>query len=72
MREAVHTSVEKLCADLDEAACRLTVRQEGEEFNRIDKGACLALKAIVRWIVAQPLYNGGLREADGNPTGISP
>ena len=48
------------------------MRQEGEEFNRIDKGACLALKAIVRWIAAQPLYNGGLRDADGNPTGISP
>lgn len=72
VRESVHTSVEKLCADLDEAASRLPVRQEGEEFNRIDKGACLALKAIVRWIAAQPLYNGGLRDADGNPTGISP
>lgn len=72
VRESVHTSVEKMCADLDEAASRLPVRQEGEEFNRIDKGACLALKAIVRWIAAQPLYNGGLRDADGNPTGISP
>ena len=30
------------------------------------------LKAIVRWIAAQPLYNGGLRDAEGNPTGISP
>ena len=61
-----------LCADLDEAASRLPVRQEGEEFNRIDKGACLALKAIVRWIAALPLYYGGVRDADGNPTGISP
>lgn len=72
VRESVHTSVEKICNDLDEAASRLPVRQEGEEFNRIDKGACLALKAIVRWIAAQPLYNGGLRDAEGNPTGISP
>ena len=55
VRESVHTSVEKICNDLDEAASRLPVRQEGEEFNRIDKGACLALKAIVRWIAAQPI-----------------
>lgn len=60
VRESVHTSVEKICHDLDEAAKRLPVMQEGEEFNRIDRGACLAVKAIVRWIAAQPLYNGGI------------
>ena len=72
VRESVHTSVEKICKDLDEAANRLPVLQEGEEFNRIDKGACLAVKAIVRWIAAQPLYNGGLLDENGNPTGKSP
>lgn len=72
IRESVHTSVEKICKDLDEAAERLPVLQTGEEFNRIDKGACLAVKAIVRWIAAQPLYNGGLLDETGNPTGVSP
>lgn len=72
VRESVHESVEKICKDLDEAASRLPVKQEGEEFNRIDKGACLAVKTIVRWIAAQPLYNGGLLDEEGNHTGQSP
>ena len=72
VRESVHASVEKICDDLDEAARRLPVKQEGEEFNRIDKGACLAVKTLARWIVAQPLYNGGIVDSDGNHTGISP
>ena len=72
VRESVHTSVEKICRDLDEAARRLPVKLEGEEFNRIDRGACLAVKTIVRWIAAQPLYNGGLVDAEGNHTGVSP
>lgn len=72
VRESVHTSVEKICKDLDEAAKRLPVLQEGEEFNRIDRGACLAVKAIVRWIAAQPLYNGGVLDENGVPTGVSP
>lgn len=72
VRESVHASVEKICKDLDEAAARLPVKQEGEEFNRIDRGACLAVKAIVRWIAAQPLYNGGMLDEEGNHTGQSP
>ena len=47
-------------------------KQEGEEFNRIDKGTCLAVKTLARWIAAQPLYNGGLLDEEGNHTGISP
>lgn len=72
VRESVHTSVEKICKDLDIAASLLPVNQSGEEFNRIDRGTCLAVKAIVRWIAAQPLYNGGMLDEEGNPTGMSP
>ena len=72
VRESVHASVEKMCRDLDEAARRLPAKQEGEEFNRIDKGTCLAVKTLARWIAAQPLYNGGLLDEEGNHTGISP
>lgn len=67
VRESVHTSVEKMCKDLDAAAADLPVQQSGMEMGRIDKGACLALKAIVRYIAAQPLYNGG--EAGVSPLG---
>lgn len=59
VRESVHASVEKMCQDLDAAAEVLPVQLSGKEIGRIDKGTCLALKAIVRYIAAQPLYNGG-------------
>lgn len=72
IRESVHTSVEKMCRDLDVAAGLLPINQVGEEFNRIDKGTCFSLKAIIRWIAAQPLYNGGMLDENGNPTGVSP
>lgn len=65
IRESVHASVEKMCKDLDEAAAVLPIQLSGKEIGRIDKGACLALKAIIRYIAAQPLYNGG-------ENGISP
>lgn len=59
VRESVHASVEKMCKDLDDAASVLPAQLSGKEIGRIDKGACLALKAMVRYIAAQPLYNGG-------------
>lgn len=59
VRESVHATVEKMCRDLDEAAANLPVQQSGMEIGRIDKGACLALKTIIRYIAALPLYNGG-------------
>lgn len=59
-RESVHTSIDKMCAALDLAANDLPIRHSGNDFNRIDKGACLSLKAILRYIAASPLYNGGI------------
>lgn len=64
-REDVFTIAQKICDDCDEAYSRVPAQNSGLKFARIDKGACLGLKAMVRWIVATPLYNGGI---DGNGT----
>lgn len=64
-REDVFTIADKICADCDEAYQRVPTQNSGLKFARIDKGACLGLKAMTRWIVATPLYNGGL---DGKGT----
>jgi hypothetical protein len=49
----------KILADLDFAIGELPVRHIDQEFGRIDKGAAMALKAIVLYMNASPLYNGG-------------
>ena len=51
--------VEKICADADAAYEKVDASYGGEYFGRVDKGACLGLKAIVRWMAATPLWNGG-------------
>lgn len=51
--------LKKLLADLDFAIAELPARHLDIEFGRIDKGAALALKAIVLYINASPLFNGG-------------
>lgn len=58
-RESFHAIVEKICKDCDSAIALLPVAQPDVQFARADKGAALALKAIVRWMAATPLYNGG-------------
>lgn len=59
-----HEVVEKICADCDSAIALLPVSQTDPQFARAEKGAALALKAIVRWMAATPLYNGGILPND--------
>ena len=35
-----------------------------DQFGRVEKGACLALKAMALWIAATPLYNGSTLKGD--------
>lgn len=58
-KESFHSMVDKICADADEAYSRVDASYGGEFFGRVDKGACLGLKAIVRWMAATPMWNGG-------------
>jgi hypothetical protein len=56
---SAHEIVERICADADSAYHRVDAFNGGQYFGRVDKGACLGLKAIARWIAATPMYNGG-------------
>jgi hypothetical protein len=58
-RESFHTIVEKIVQDCDSAYARVPGQWGGADFGRIDKGACLGLKAMVRWTAATPMWNGG-------------
>jgi hypothetical protein len=51
--------LKKILADLDFAIAQLPARHLDIEFGRVDKGAALALKAIVLYMNASPMYNGG-------------
>lgn len=61
---SVHDVVEKICADADSAYCRVDGWNGGQYFGRVDKGACLGLIAMVRWMAATPLWNGGALSGD--------
>lgn len=63
-KQSFHDVVEKICADADSAYNRVPARAEGTEFGRVEKGACLGLKAMVRWLAATPMWNGGLFPSD--------
>jgi hypothetical protein len=56
---SAHEIVERICADADSAYNRVDAFNGGQYFGRVDKGACLGLKAMARWIAATPMYNGG-------------
>jgi hypothetical protein len=58
-KESFHSMVEKIVTDCDSAYARVPANWGGADFGRIDKGACLGLKAMVRWMAATPLWNGG-------------
>jgi len=60
--------LEKLLKDLDFAIEQLPVRHVDGEYGRADKGSALALKAIVLYMNASPLYNGGV--LPGNDTRV--
>lgn len=63
-QETFHTTVEKISADCDSAIALLPVTQTDAQFGRAEKGTAMALKAIVRWMAATPLYNGGVLPND--------
>ncbi|OQP58000.1 RagB/SusD family nutrient uptake outer membrane protein [Niastella populi] len=63
-QETFHSVVEKISADCDSAIALLPVNQTDPQFARAEKGTALALKAIVRWMAATPLYNGGILPND--------
>ncbi len=56
---SVHTIVDKICQDADSAYARVDALYTNDDFGRVDKGACLGLKAMARWIAATPMWNGG-------------
>ncbi|WP_080903822.1 RagB/SusD family nutrient uptake outer membrane protein [Parabacteroides sp. Marseille-P3160] len=56
---SAHEVVERICQDADEAYARVDAFNGGSRFGRVDKGACLGLKAMARWIAATPMWNGG-------------
>lgn len=56
---SVHEVAERICIDADSAYQRVAASYGSQEFGRVDKGACLGLKAMTRWIVATPMWNGG-------------
>ncbi len=58
-KESFHSIVEKIVQDCDSAIARVPGKWGGADFGRVDKGACLGLKAIVRWMAATPMWNGG-------------
>lgn len=59
VRQSWPEFVKKIMVDLDFAIAQLPARHRDIEFGRIDKGAAMALKAIVLYMNASPLYNGG-------------
>ena len=56
---SAHEIVDRICADADEAYARVAAFNGGQDFGRVDQGACLGLKAMARWIATTPMYNGG-------------
>ena len=58
--------LKKFMEDLDFAIAQLPARHQDIEFGRIDKGAAMALKAIILYMNASPMYNGG--KFPGNDT----
>lgn len=58
-KNSVHEIVEKICADADSAYNRVYDICPDGEFGRVDKGACLGLKAMASWLAATPMWNGG-------------
>lgn len=58
-RESFHAVVDRILADCDSAYARVPSNWGSSDFGRVDQGACLGLKAIVRWMAATPMWNGG-------------
>ena len=61
-------TLKKMLVDIDFAINDLPVRHEEGNFGRVEKGAAMALKAVVLYINASPMYNGG--KLPGNDTRV--
>lgn len=59
-KESAHAIADKIVADAQVAYDKVQdiYGKNDENFARVDKGACLGLIAVTRWMVATPLYNG--------------
>lgn len=68
VRQSWPDVLKKMLADLDTAYTNLPVRHLDIEFGRADKGSALALKAILLYMNASPMYNGG--KLPGNDTRV--
>ena len=60
--------MKKMMLDLEFAIKELPVRHVDGEYGRVDKGAAMTLKAIVLYMNASPMYNGG--KLPGNDTRV--
>lgn len=68
VRQSWPDFLKKIMADLDFAIAQLPVRYKDFEFGRADKGSALALRAIILYMNASPMYNGG--KLPGNDTRV--
>jgi hypothetical protein len=58
-QESFHAIAAKISQDCDSAMALVPASWGGADFGRVDKGACLGLKAMVAWMAATPMWNGG-------------
>ncbi|MEJ7693133.1 RagB/SusD family nutrient uptake outer membrane protein [Daejeonella sp.] len=58
-RNTYEECVNYITAECDAAAALLPLEQVSQDYGRITKGACLALKARMLLYAASPLFNGG-------------
>lgn len=58
-QESFHTIAAKISQDCDSAMARVPASWNGADFGRVDQGACLGLKAMIKWMAATPMWNGG-------------
>jgi hypothetical protein len=58
-RNSYEDCVNYIVAELDAASNDLPLNYTGQNYGRITKGACLALKSRVLLYAASPLFNGG-------------
>ena len=68
VRQSWPDVLKKMLIDLDYAIANLPTRHLDIEYGRADKGSALALKAIVLYMNASPMYNGG--KLPGNDTRV--
>jgi len=71
VRQSWPDVMKKFMIDLDFAIRDLPVRHLDIEFGRVDQGAAMALKAIILYMNASPMYNGGILPGSDTRAGKS-